>query len=44
MDKEDFLKILSSITPSEMHIFIENKDTKKKLINAITILDSDAED
>ena len=40
MHKEDFIKILSSISPQEMHKFIENKDTKRKLINAITIIDN----
>lgn len=41
MKKEDFLEILSSITPNEMHNFIETKNKKRKLINAITILNVD---
>lgn len=41
MQKEDFLKILSSITPNEMHHFIETKDCKRKLIEAITLIEVD---
>ena len=41
MKKDDFLKILSSITPNEMHNFIETKNKKRKLINVITILNTD---
>lgn len=40
MKKEDFIKILSSITPNEMHNFIESKDTKRKIIDAITLIDN----
>ena len=38
ISKEDFLKILSSITPNEMHNFIESKDCKRKLIDAVTVI------
>lgn len=40
MKKEDFIEILSSITPNEMHNFIEQKDTKRKLIDAIVVINN----
>lgn len=38
MKKDDFLKVISSITPKEMHTLLENKDKKRKMINVVTIV------
>lgn len=38
LNKDDFLKIISSITPKEMHTLLENKNRKRKMINVVTII------
>lgn len=38
MKKDDFLKIISSISPKEMHTLLEKKDKKRKKLNVVTIV------
>lgn len=38
MKKDDFLKIVSSISPKDMHKLLENKNKKKKKLNVVTIV------
>ena len=38
MKKDDFLKIISSISPKEMHTLLEMKDKKRKKLNVVTIV------
>lgn len=38
MQKDDFLKVISSISPKDMHTLLENKDKKRKKLNVVTIV------
>lgn len=38
MKKENFLKIVSSVSPKEMHKILEDKDKKQKPLNVVTIV------